>query len=74
MILYHGSSIGNFEYIKANSKSHKTGRNVAYFTSSRIYALICCRIPSENFVTVGLRKDGKLHYFERFPNQLDTLN
>lgn len=73
MILYHGTSIANIDNIKANSKSHKTGMNVAYFTSSRVYALICCRIPSENFVTVGLREDGKLHYFERFPLQLETL-
>ena len=72
-MLYHGSYIGNLKYIAANSKSHATGEKVAYFTEDRIYALICCRIPEENFVTMGIREDGKQHYFERFPDQLQVL-
>lgn len=73
MILYHGSANGSYEYIKANSKSHQTGKNVAYFTASKAYALICCRLPEENFVTAGVREDGKLHYIERFPKQLEII-
>lgn len=72
-MLYHGTPIGGLNIIKANAKSHTTGKKVAYFTEDRCYALVCCRNQSENFVTMGLRKDGKQHYFERFPNQLQTL-
>lgn len=72
-MLYHGSYIKELPYIAANAKSHYTGKQVAYFTSDRVYALVCCRLPEENFVTMGIREDGKQHYFERFPNQLITL-
>lgn len=72
-MLYHGTAIGNLRVIKANSKSHVTGKMVAYFTEDRCYALICCRDRNENFVTMGFRQDGKQHYYERFPNQLKTL-
>lgn len=72
-MLYHGTVIGNLRVIKANSKSHTSGKKVAYFTEDRCYALICCRDRNENFVTMGLRQDGKLHYYERFPNQLNIL-
>lgn len=72
-MLYHGSAIGKLRVIKANSKSHTSGKMVAYFTEDRCYALICCRDRNENFVTMGLRQDGKLHYYERFPNQLNIL-
>ena len=71
-MLYHGSVIKELKVIKANAYSHALKKNVAYFTEDRIYALICCRKPEENFVTMGLR-DGKQHYFERFPNQLKVL-
>lgn len=72
-MLYHGSAIGKLRVIKANSKSHTSGKMVACFTEDRCYALICCRDRNENFVTMGLRQDGKQHYYERFPNQLKIL-
>ncbi|MBQ9123652.1 MAG: hypothetical protein IJY10_09220 [Lachnospiraceae bacterium] len=72
-MLYHGSNVGGLHVIKANAKSHVTGECVAYFTEDRCYALVCCRDREENFVTMGIREDGKQHYFERFPNQLKIL-
>ena len=72
-MLYHGSYLGGLSVIAANSRSHTTGKPVAYFTESRAYALVCCRPPEENFVTAGIRQDGKLHYFERFPDQLNVM-
>ena len=72
-MLYHGTPIGGLSVIKANAKSHTTGKTVAYFTEDRCYALVCCRSRNENFVTMGPGKDGKQHYFERFPDQLRTL-
>ncbi|MBO5252412.1 MAG: hypothetical protein J6C51_00525 [Clostridia bacterium] len=72
-MLYHGTVMPGLQYIKANSRSHTSGENVAYFTADRCYALICCRDAKNNFVTMGLRADGKQHYFERFPDQLKTL-
>lgn len=72
-MLYHGTTLGGLKVILANSKSHKTGKPAAYFTEDRCYALVCCRSSENNFVTMGLRPDGKQHYFERFPDQLKTL-
>ncbi|MDE5801955.1 MAG: hypothetical protein K2I22_03445 [Lachnospiraceae bacterium] len=72
-MLYHGTTIGGLSIIKANAKSHTSEKTVAYFTEDRCYALVCCRTREENFVTMGLRGDGKQHYFERFPNQLKKL-
>lgn len=72
-MLYHGTATGGLRMIKANSKSHASGKLVAYFTEDRCYALVCCRGKDENFVTMGLREDGKQHYYERFPNQLEIL-
>lgn len=72
-MLYHGSNIGGLKFIKANSSSHATGERVAYFTEDRCYALVCCRGRENNFVTMGIREDGKQHYFERFPEQLKVL-
>ena len=72
-LLYHGTILGNLGMILANSISHTSGKRVAYFTEDRCYALVCCRSRGENFVTMGLRDDGKQHYFERFPEQLKTL-
>lgn len=72
-MLYHGTTIGVLGIIKANADSHTLGKKVAYFTEDRGYALVCCRDKSENFVTMGLRKDGKQHYYERFPEQLKIL-
>lgn len=72
-MLYHGTTVGGLSVIKASSKSHASGKPVAYFTRDRCYALICCRDRNENFVTMGLQKDGKQHYYERFPDQLKTL-
>lgn len=73
MKLYHGSFFPGLTVIRANAVSHATGRQVAYFTDSYASALIYCRRPEENFVTAGIRPDGKQHYFERFPRQLETL-
>lgn len=73
LLFYHGSVVGGLSTILANAKSHADGRNVAYFTTDRVYALVCCRSRSENFVTMGPDQNGKQHYFERFPNQLKTL-
>ena len=72
-MLYHGSCLGGLSVIAANAKSHSTGKNVAYFTELRAYALICCRLPSENFVTAGTNGAGIVHYFERFPDQLRVM-
>lgn len=72
-MLYHGTPIGGLHVIKANAKSHTTGKPVAYFTEDRCYALVCCRSREENFVTMGPGKDGMQHYIERFPDQLRTL-
>ncbi len=72
-MLYHGTTVQGLKCIKANSKSHASDEKVAYFTEDRVYALVCCRTADHNFVTLGLREDGKLHYFERFPNQLEIL-
>lgn len=72
-MLYHGTNISGLNTIKANSKSHSTGKSAAYFSEDRCYALICCRSKTEKFVTMGVGADGKQHYFERFPNQLEIL-
>ena len=70
---YHGTIFGGLDRILANANSHVDGGKVAYFTTDRVYALVCCRSRSENFVTMGPDSNGKQHYFERFPNQLKTL-
>lgn len=70
--LYHGSILGGLDTILANAKSHTGGGKVAYFSTDRVYALVCCRSRAENFVTMG-PKNGVQHYFERFPNQLETM-
>lgn len=72
-MLYHGSCIPGLRMIRANSKSHSTGKPVAYFSEDRCYALVCCRTRGENFVTMGVGADGRQHYLERFPDQLETL-
>lgn len=72
-MLYHGTIIEGLKVIRANSKSHSRGGNAAYFTEDRCYALICCREPQNNFVTMGLKDDGRQHYYERFPEQLKVL-
>ena len=72
-MLYHGSTIGGLQYIEANARSHTSGKRVAYFTEDRCYALVCCRDRKNNFVTMGLKPDGRQHYYERFPDQLKTL-
>ncbi len=69
---YHGSIIKDLNVILANAKSHVDGNKVAYFTTDRVYALVCCRSREENFVTMGV-KDGIQHYYERFPDQLQVL-
>ena len=72
-MIYHGSCISGLHTIKANSKSHSTGKMVAYFSEDRCYALVCCRSRAENYVTMGVGADGRQHYIEYFPNQLETL-
>jgi hypothetical protein len=72
MVLYHGSIVREMDIILANAESHADGSMVAYFTSDRVYALVCCRSREENFVTMGL-KDGMQHYYERFPDQLAIM-
>lgn len=72
LTLYHGSILGGLDTILANAKSHTDEGLVAYFTTDRVYALVCCRSREENFVTMG-PKNGVQHYFERFPNQLKIL-
>lgn len=57
-MLYHGTTAGGLSVILANSKSHTSGKSVAYFTGDRCYAPACCRGRSENFVTIGLGRDG----------------
>lgn len=71
-IFYHGSIFSGLNTILANARSHVDGSKVAYFTTDRVYALVCCRSRRENFVTMGPR-DGVQHYFERFPDQLRIL-
>ena len=73
-MFYHGSYFANLPYIMANAKSHSTGKQVAYFTSDRVYALVCSRSKPNRFVTMSYHADdGKQHYYERFPNQLEEL-
>ena len=72
-MLYHGTILPGLRVIRANARSHAAGKQVAYFTEDRSSALGCCRSRDENFVTLGLREDGRQHYFERFPDQLKTL-
>lgn len=72
-MLYHGTTMGGLRSIRANANSHTLGKKVAYFTGDRCYALVCCRDKNENFVTMGLKEDGKQHYYERFPDQLKIL-
>ena len=72
-LFYHGSVIGGLDTILANAKSHIDGSKVAYFTTDRVYALVCCRSRQENFVTMGPDRNGIQHYFERFPDQLKTM-
>lgn len=72
-MIYHGSCIAGLHIIKANSKAHSTGEFVAYFSEDRCYALVCCRSRAENFVTMGVGADGRQHYYERFPNQLEAM-
>lgn len=57
-MLYHGGAIGKLRVIKANSKSHTSGKMLAYFTEDRCYALICCRNMNENTL---LRTKGPPH-------------
>ena len=73
ILLYHGSIVRNLDTVLANSTSHSAGGNVAYFTSDRVYALVCCRKRAENFVTMGPDQMGLQHYYERFPHQLEVL-
>ena len=70
--LYHGSIVKGLHIILANAKSHADGSKAAYFTTDRVYALVCCRSREENFVTMGI-KDGIQHYYERFPDQLKVM-
>ncbi len=72
VFFYHGSVIGGLDTILANAKSHIDGSRVAYFTTDRVYALVCCRSWQDNFVTMGPR-NGVQHYFERFPDQLKVM-
>ena len=72
-MLYHGSVVDGLTTIWAKSKSHVSGEPVAYFTLDRVYALVCCRKRTENFVTMGPDKNGKQHYYERFPDQLKVM-
>lgn len=72
-MLYHGSDVPGLKIIRANSKSHSSEKLVAYFSEDRCYALVCCRSKTENYVTMGVGADGKQHYFERFPNQLECI-
>ena len=72
-MLYHGSVVGGLTTIWAKSKSHTSDNMVAYFTTDRVYALVCCRKRTENFVTMGPDKNGKQHYYERFPDQLKVM-
>ena len=72
-MLYHGSVVDGLTTIWAKSKSHVSGEPVAYFTMDRVYALVCCRKRTENFVTMGPDKNGKQHYYERFPDQLKVM-
>ena len=72
-VFYHGSVIGELDVILANAKSHTDGNMVAYFTTDRVYALVCCRSRQENFVTMGSDQNGIQHYLELFPDQLKTM-
>lgn len=72
-VFYHGSVIGELDVILANAKSHTDGNMVAYFTTDRVYALVCCRSRQENFVTMGPDQNGIQHYLELFPDQLKTM-
>ena len=44
---YHGTIFGGLDRILANANSHVDGGKVAYFTTDRVYALVCCRSKAE---------------------------
>ena len=74
MIFYHASNIEGLEELHANSRSHgEEGKRVLYLTDNRAYSLFYLRDKKINFVTCGVREDGLVHYFERFPNQLQVI-
>ena len=72
MKLYHGTTVSNIERLRSNSKD-KEGNSVLYLTDNRTYSLFYIRDREIDFVTCGVGEDGKVHYDEKFPNQLEVL-
>ena len=63
---YHGTTMPGITELKANP--------IVYLTPNRAYALFYIIDKNVNWVTCGVKdNDGKVHYDERFPNQLEKL-
>ncbi|MDW7656905.1 MAG: DUF4111 domain-containing protein [Bacillota bacterium] len=63
---YHGTTTPGITELKANP--------IVYLTPNRAYALFYIVDKNVNWVTCGIKdNDGKVHYDERFPNQLEKL-
>lgn len=72
MKLYHGSTENGITELSPVSKD-KDGHSVLYLTDNFAYSLFYLRDRKTDFVTCGVAADGKVHYYEWFPNQIKTL-
>lgn len=72
MKLYHGSDIAGIDILIPASCDQK-GKRVLYLTDNWAYSLFYLRDRKIDFVTCGIGPDGKVHYDEKFPNQLKIL-
>ena len=72
MIFYHGTELANLESLRPNSLD-KQGKPCLYLTDNRAYSIFYLRDRKIDFVTCGVGPDGKVHYDEKFPDQLKIL-
>ncbi len=72
MKLYHGSTESSIAELCPRSKD-KEGNPVLYLTDHYAYSLFYLRDRETDYVTCGVREDGKVHYDEWFPDQLKIL-
>ncbi len=72
MRLFHGTTEENIERLEPVSKDRE-GKPVAFLTDVFAYSLFYIRDREIDFVTCGVRTGGKVHYDEKFPDQLRVL-
>lgn len=72
MKLYHGTTVPNLDRLKACS-CDRDGNPILYLTDNPVYSLFYIRDREIDFVTCGVGRDGKVHYDEKFPNQLELM-